>query len=70
MTPKNNSEIPSRNTLCLIKIHTLVEISSLPGRWELPIGQLYLAQSLTEVDFRTLKVRHTFMMHVTQLVQT
>ena len=31
------------------------------------IGQLYLAQPLTEVDFRTLKVRHPFMMHVTPL---
>ena len=32
------------------------------------IGQLYLAQPLTEVDFRKLKVRHPFMMHVTPLV--
>ena len=31
------------------------------------IGQLYLAQPLTEVDFRKLKVRHPFMMHVTPL---
>ena len=38
MRQKNNSEIPFRNTLCLIKIHTLVEIPSWPGRWELPIG--------------------------------
>ena len=34
------------------------------------IGQLYLAQPLTEVDFRKLKVRHPFMMHVTPLEQT
>ena len=34
------------------------------------IGQLYLAQPLTEVDFRKLKVRHPFMMHVTPLVWT
>ena len=34
------------------------------------IGQLYLAQPLTEVDFRKLKVRHPFMMHVTPLVLT
>ena len=32
------------------------------------IGQLYLAQPLTEVDFRKLKVRHPFMMHVTPLI--
>ena len=31
------------------------------------IGQLYLAQPLTEVDFRQLKVRQPFMMHVTPL---
>ena len=31
------------------------------------IGQLYLAQPLTEVDFRKLKVRHPFVMHVTPL---
>ena len=31
------------------------------------IGKLYLAQPLTEVDFRKLKVRHPFMMHVTPL---
>ena len=34
------------------------------------IGQLYLAQPLTEVDFRKLKVRHPFMMNVTPLVLT
>ena len=37
MRQKNKSEIPFSNILCLIKIHTLVEIPSWPGRWELPI---------------------------------
>ena len=31
------------------------------------IGQLYLAQPLIEMDFRTLGVRHPFTMHVTRL---
>ena len=31
--------MPFRNTLCLIKIHTLVEIPCRPRRWELPIAK-------------------------------
>ena len=40
MKQKSNSETPFRNTLCLIKIHTLVEIPSRTGRWELSVSQI------------------------------